>query len=1156
MALSRALKNVVALGVAALLVIGGGSVAFADQIVVDGDGITPVDAGKAASIAACTDKPVQFTVLLTGYRQGGSANQNFANGAEVLVTVGTATPGLSATIADPVITLSNTWQSIPNSPPRTSGEVIAAVVTLQPRSTTGTATINFHYEGDSVSGGTREGDAILTVNVTSTAACILDSTPPALSLPGTITAEATGPTGAVVTYSASATDADPANPTVGCVPASGSTFALGTTNVSCSATDAVGNTASGSFAVVVKDTTAPAVGAMSNVGMEATGATTTVTWTDPTATDAISGSPAVTCAPASGTAFAVGSTTVTCSATDAAGNTGSSTFSVNISDTTDPSLVLPTEFSVEATGPAGANVDYSASALDAVDGAVAVDCAPASGALLPLGTTTVECSATDSQGNEATGSFLVHVVDTTDPTVNVPADITVEATGPSGADVSFTVTSDDAVSGAGSAVCQPFSGSTFPLGATEVVCTALDAAGNEGTGSFTVTVQDTTKPQLTLPPAITAEATGPDGAAVTYDATASDIVSGTLTPVCTPASGSTFALGSDQVDCEVVDGAGNRTEGSFAVFVVDTTGPALTVPGPITAEATGPGGAVVEYEVSASDLVDGPVAASCTPASGSLLPLGTTTVHCSAEDATGNDGSATFDVLVEDTTEPVITVPADIVEEATGPSGAAVDFSVTAVDLVDGAVPVQCAPASGSTFALGPNAVECTAEDAAGNVGHASFGVKVVDTTAPELTVPATAVIEEATGPAGAAVDFTATATDLVDGDVVPDCTPASGSVFALGTHTVACTATDAAGNTSHAEVTVKVVDTTAPDVEVPASITREATGPGGAVVGFTVTATDVVDGALSPSCSPESGALFALGSHTVTCTAADAAGNVGEDAFQVHVVDTTAPAITVPAPISREATGPGTVVDFTATATDVVDGAVTPVCTPASGTAFAVGATTVTCVATDAHGNAGSSSFTVTIVDTTPPAITWVGGPAAGSTHVFGSVPSAPTCTAVDLVVGAVACQVTGYSTAVGTHTLTATATDGTNPAGATRSYTVAAWRLAGFHQPVDMGATVWNSVKGGSTVPLKFEVFAGATELVGTSAVLTFTQKQIVCGTSTVIDEIEVTTTGGTTLRYDATGGQFIQNWQTPKSPGACYVVTVTTQDGSKISANFKLK
>ena len=64
------------------------------------------------------------------------------------------------------------------------------------------------------------------------------------------------------------------------------------------------------------------------------------------------------------------------------------------------------------------------------------------------------------------------------------------------------------------------------------------------------------------------------------------------------------------------------------------------------------------------------------------------------------------------------------------------------------------------------------------------------------------------------------------------------------------------------------------------------------------------------------------------------------------------------------------------------------------------------------------------------------------------------------------------------------------------------------------------------------------------------------ITCSASAPVDAIEVVTTGGTSLRYDSTGGQFVQNWQTPKTAGKCYVVTVTMQDGSSITANFKTK
>jgi hypothetical protein len=81
--------------------------------------------------------------------------------------------------------------------------------------------------------------------------------------------------------------------------------------------------------------------------------------------------------------------------------------------------------------------------------------------------------------------------------------------------------------------------------------------------------------------------------------------------------------------------------------VEDTTAPALTVSGNKTATASSAGGATVTYTApTATDIVDGSVAASCDKASGSLFPLGSTTVTCTATDAAGNTGSKSFTVTV------------------------------------------------------------------------------------------------------------------------------------------------------------------------------------------------------------------------------------------------------------------------------------------------------------------------------------------------------------------------------------------------------------------------------------------------------------------------------------------------------------------------------
>lgn len=150
------------------------------------------------------------------------------------------------------------------------------------------------------------------------------------------------------------------------------------------------------------------------------------------------------------------------------------------------------------------------------------------------------------------------------------------------------------------------------------------------------------------------------------------------------------------------------------------------------------------------------------------------------------------------------------------------------------------------------------------------------------------------------------------------------------------------------------------------------------------------------------------------------------------------------------------------------------------------------------------------------------------------------------------------GYSAAPGTHSLTAIGYDvAGNSTTVIRTYTIMSpMTLKGFYQPVDMGG-VWNTVKGGATVPFEFELFDGASEVTNTAAVESFAAALVSCASGAAIeDPIEFTTTGGTSLRYDATGGQFVQNWQTPKKPGTCYRVTLTTIDNTALLTMFKIK
>ena len=134
------------------------------------------------------------------------------------------------------------------------------------------------------------------------------------------------------------------------------------------------------------------------------------------------------------------------------------------------------------------------------------------------------------------------------------------------------------------------------------------------------------------------------------------------------------------------------------------------------------------------------------------------------------------------------------------------------------------------------------------------------------------------------------------------------------------------------------------------------------------------------------------------------------------------------------------------------------------------------------------------------------------------------------------------------------------------TTTASITPWSVTGFHAPVGINNTyagvppapaVWNTIKGGQAVPLKFNVYAraGGTELTDVT-LIAFSLALMPCTTGAE-DPLSVPpfeTTGGTALRY--TGSEFHQNWDTPKGANKCYRVTMTAADGSQLSAFFKTK
>lgn len=169
------------------------------------------------------------------------------------------------------------------------------------------------------------------------------------------------------------------------------------------------------------------------------------------------------------------------------------------------------------------------------------------------------------------------------------------------------------------------------------------------------------------------------------------------------------------------------------VIVSDTQPPTIQIPQSMTVEATSPTGAMVNYQVSASDNIDTTTAVSCLPASGSLLAIGHFEIRCEASDSAGNTAINSFNVDIVDTTSPNIVIPVGVFAESLDGIAAEVYYTVSATDSIDTDVNLQCLPTSGYLFPIGESTVNCSANDAAGNQTQNSFAIMVYDVSPVEL---------------------------------------------------------------------------------------------------------------------------------------------------------------------------------------------------------------------------------------------------------------------------------------------------------------------------------------------------------------------------------------------------------------------------------------
>lgn len=262
---------------------------------------------------------------------------------------------------------------------------------------------------------------------------------------------------------------------------------------------------------------------------------------------------------------------------------------------------------------------------------------------VPVGSV-ITATATDPLNNTSEFSQCVTVTAAPVCTLTCPPDM-LAFTSPSATLCGTVVTYSPVTSGVcGTVTCTPPSGSVFAAGTTPVSCTTFGSPGC----SFTITVIDATPPRITCPAGFTSTLpAGQSSAVVNYPTAGASDNCAVATVVCTPPPGSTFSAGSTLVTCKATDVFDNASNCFFFVTLLDGEVPVIVCPPNVNASLpVGQTAAVVSYPPpTVTDNFPG-VSFDCSPRSGSSFPAGTTTVTCTATDATSNKSSCSFIVSV------------------------------------------------------------------------------------------------------------------------------------------------------------------------------------------------------------------------------------------------------------------------------------------------------------------------------------------------------------------------------------------------------------------------------------------------------------------------------------------------------------------------------
>ncbi|GIZ10241.1 HYR domain-containing protein [Flavobacterium sp. UMI-01] len=486
------------------------------------------------------------------------------------------------------------------------------------------------------------------------------------------------------------------------------TFNLGTTTVTYTVSDAAGNTATTAYSVTVTDDINPTINTLANIttNVAAGSCTKSVVTTNPSRADncavtlltwSMSGA-TVANSPATGIntigtyTFNLGTTTITYTVADAAGNTATTFYTVTVNDNINPTISCPSTISqnvdtgsctktVATTNPTTADNCAVTKLTWTLTGAT-TGTSPTSGintlgtTSFNLGTTTVTYRVEDAAGNFATCSYTVTITDNIAPTISCPSNLSqnvsagtctasVATPNPTTADncgvTKLTWTLTGATTGTSPTTGINNLGTrTFNLGTTTVTYRIEDAAGNFNTCAYTVIVIDNINPSLT--PGLNQSANTPTGSCSASVAITNAIysdncsvssftyaLSGATNKATTAGQIGTYTFnkGVTTITYTAVDNSGNTTTGTKTVTVIDNVAPTTPTLPTITAQCS-----TTITPPTTTDNCDGTITAT-TSDNTTFTSQGTFSVVWSFKDSANNETIVTQNVVINDTTAPL-----------------------------------------------------------------------------------------------------------------------------------------------------------------------------------------------------------------------------------------------------------------------------------------------------------------------------------------------------------------------------------------------------------------------------------------------------------------------------------------------------------------------